>query len=181
MYLIWVNMNILHIFKEHKAYIIKEWVEAVFNSYPLDTTGFLRTKQDEFCNPVGEMTTTLANFFFDAAAGEQVNDEELEQALMRFVRLRAVQNFPPSQGVGVLYVFKQMFREKILPICKKYAQIDAYLEAESRIDTLALMALDIYVDSRDTLAEQRIKEIRNQHSQVVRWAQRNKVIDSKDL
>ncbi len=173
-------MDILHIFREHKAYIVKEWIEAVFNSYPLDTTGFLRTKHDDFCNPVGEMTTTLAHFLYDAAAGEQVGEDELEQALARFVRLRAVQTFAPSQGVGVLYVFKQMFREKILPICKKYAQIDAYLEAESRIDTLALMALDIYVDSRETLAEQRIKEIRDQHSQVVRWAQRNKIISSTD-
>ncbi len=173
-------MAILHIFKDHKTAIVQEWIEAVFNSYPLDTTGFLRTKHDDFCNPVGEMTNTIANNLYDAAAGEQVDEETLKQALMRFVRLRAVQNFPPSQGIGILYVFKQIFREKLLPICKKYAQIDAYLEAESRIDTLALMALDIYMDSRETLAEQRIKEIRDQHSQVVRWAQRNKVLDVQD-
>ncbi len=173
-------MDILHVFREHKTAIVAEWIEAVFNSYPLDTTGFLRTKQDVFCNPVGEMTTTVANYFFDVAAGIEVEEEALNDALTRFVRLRAVQKFPPSQGIGVLYIFKHIFREKVLPDCKKYSQIDAYIEAESRIDTLALMALDIYTAARETLAEQRIKEIRDQHSQVVRWAQRNKVSNIQD-
>ncbi len=173
-------MDILHIFKEHKTAIVKEWVEAVFNSYPLDTSGFLRTKKDDFCNPVGEMTTTIAHYIYDAAAGEQVNEDALNNALTRFVRLRAVQKFAPSLGIGVLYLFKHIFREKILPELKKHGQIDAYLEAESRIDTLALMSLDIYASARETLAEQRIKEIRDQHSQVVRWAQRNKVSSIQD-
>ncbi len=174
------NMDILQVFEAQKTGIVKAWVEAVYASYPLDTAGFLRTKKDDFCNPVGEMTTTVAHYIYDAAAGEDVDDEALNNALTRFVRLRAVQKFPPSQGLGVLYILKQLFKDKILPECKKNNQLDAYLEAEARIDTLTLMALDIYTAARETLAEQRIKEIRDQHSQVVRLAQRHKVSNIQD-
>ncbi len=47
------------------------------------------------------------------------------------------------------------------------------MEAESRLDTLCLMALDLYVQSRESIAQQRITEIRKGHSQIVRYAQRH--------
>ena len=164
-------MNILQTFRDHRKTLVEQWIEAVFGTYPLDTTGFLRTKQDAFCNPVGEITTTMAGYLYDAAAGEHVLADRVHDALTRFVKLRAVQDFPPSQGLGVIYVLKQLMHGALFPLFAQHGKVDAYLEAESRIDTLALMAFDIYVAARETLAEQRIKEIRDQHAQVVRWAQ----------
>ncbi len=164
-------MSILETFREHRATVTEQWVNAVFGSYALDTVGFLRTRTDQFCNPVGEITLTVAGYLFDAVAGEHMIEEKLDEALQRFVRLRSVQDFPPSQGIGVLYVLKQIFRDTFLEQMEKTGQMAAYLEAESRLDTLALMAFDMYIASRETLAEQRISEIRTQHSQLVRWAQ----------
>lgn len=164
-------MNVLQTFQDHRKSLVEQWINAVFSSYPLDTTGFLRTRQDQFCNPVGEITATVAGHLYDAVAGEHIIAERVEQALERFVKLRSVQDFPPSQGMGVIYVFKHLLRETLLPLFVKGGKVAEYLEAESRLDTLALMAFDMYLASRETLAEQRIKEIRDQHSQVVRWAQ----------
>lgn len=166
-------MNAVHIFREHKKAVVEKWVEAVFSGYSLDTKGFLRTKQDVFCNPVGEITTTVAGYLYDAVAGEHVIPEKLHDALTRFVKLRSVQDFTPSQALGVICMLKQGMRPALLPLFVKHKAWDVYLEAESRLDTLVLMALDMYVASREALAEQRIKEIRDQHSQVVRWAQRH--------
>ena len=131
----------------------------------------MRTRTDPFANPVGEMTNTMAVYLYDAAAGENIDPEQLDDALNRFVRLRSVQDFSPSRGIGVIYVMKQFMREGLLEAFIREGLIEAYLEAESRIDTLALMAFDLYIASREALAEQRITEIRNKHSQVVRWAQ----------
>ena len=164
-------MNTLQTFREHKKALVERWIEAVFATYPLDTTGFLRTRQDEFCNPVGEITTTMGGYLYDAAAGEHIIPDRVQEALSRFVKLRSVQDFAPSQGLGVIYVFKQLMRETLLPLFVQGGKVDVYLEAESRVDTLALMAFDMYLSSRETLAEQRIKEIRDQHSQIVRWMQ----------
>lgn len=166
-------MNTLAIFREHKNALVSQWIEAVFKSYPLDTTGLLRTKQDPFANPVGEITTTMAGYLYDATAGEHIIPERVSDALMRFVRLRAVQDFPPSQGLGVIYVLKQLIRETLLPLFLAGNAVKEYLEAESRLDTLALMAFDIYLNARETVCEQRIKEIRDQHAQVVRFAQKH--------
>lgn len=164
-------MNALAIFREYRSAVTARWVEEVFATYPLDTTGFARTHSDQFANPVGEMTTTLAGYLYDAATGEHVIADRLREALERFVKLRSVQDFTPSRGLGVIYVMKQLLREATLDEFVKAHALPDYLEAESRIDTLALMAFDMYISTRETLAEQRIKEIRDKHSQIVRWAQ----------
>ncbi len=169
-------MDILPLLRAQKENVTAKWVDSVYASYPLDTTGFLRTKKDDFCNPVGEITTTMAHFLFDAAAGEHVLELKLRDALERFVKLRSVQDFTPSRGLGVVFVFKQLFREACMKDCADKGGLKEYLECESRIDTLFLMAFDMYVASRETLAESRIAEIRNAHSQVVRMAQRHGIV-----
>lgn len=164
-------MTTLELFRAQRAAVTEKWVNQVFGSYPLDTHGFLRTKQDPFCNPVGEITTTVANYLYDAIAGENILQDRLHDALERFVRLRAVQDFAPSVGLGVLYVFKSLIREAVLPQCTTKEMLADYLEAESRLDTLGLIAFDMYISAHKAIAEQRITEIRNQHAQLVRWAQ----------
>ena len=164
-------MNTLAVFREHKKALVDRWVEMVFSTYSLDTTGLLRTRQDQFANPVGEITTTLASYLYDAVAGEHIIPERVTEALTRFVRLRAVQDFSPSRGLGVIYVLKHFLRETLLPIFEADKSVADYLEAEARLDTLALMAFDIYLGAREAVSEQRIKEIRDQHSQVLRFAQ----------
>ncbi len=169
-------MDALEVFRPKKKEVVSAWTESVFKSYPLDTTGFLRTKQDDFANPVGEITNTVGNYIFDAIAGEHILEDKLYMALERFVKIRSVQDFTPSQGLGVLFVFKQIFRAACLPEFEKKGDVAAYLEAESRLDTICLMAFEMYVTTRDTLAQMRITEIRNGHSQIVRLAQRHGLV-----
>jgi hypothetical protein len=59
-----------------------------------------------------------------------------------------------------------------LPACLQEGLLDEYLEAESRLDTAALLACDMYVASRERIFEERIGEIKRQHAQLVRWAQK---------
>lgn len=159
------------ILQESKKDIVDSWVETVFSTYPLETTGFLRTKHDPFTNPVAHMTREAADVLFDAMAGEEVEQSAVKASLERFVKLRAVQKFAPSQGLGVFFVMKDLLREKALPGLREAGRLDYYLECESRIDTLALLAFDIYAKARETLYESRVREIRNQHAQLARWAQ----------
>lgn len=161
----------LQIFQENKDAVCAAWVEQVFSTYPLDTKGFLRTKKDPFLNPVGDMTHQCAVFLYDAMSGEDLPNEQVEDGLGRFVKLRAVQDFPASQGLGVIFVMKNITREILLPLFVKADRLPEYLEAESRLDTVALMAFDMYAKNRELLLEQRIKEIKSQHAQLVRWAQ----------
>lgn len=165
-------MKALKLFRTYKKDVTDAWTEAVFATYPLETTGFLRTRRDPFSNPVAHMTREAADILFDAMIGEEVSPAQVKAALERFVKLRAVQKFAPSQNMAVFYLMKPILREKALPELRLKGQLDAYLAAESRLDTLALLAFDIYTRARETVAEARIKEIRNQHAQLARWAQR---------
>ncbi len=165
-------MNALELFRSHKQEVARLWTEAVYSTYPFETTGFLRTQEDPFGNPVAHMTKEAAAAVYDAVAGEDVDMETVKGALERFVKLRAVQQYLPSQGLGVFYLMKPILRQRLLPLCAAQGELEAYLEAESRLDSLTLLAFDIYVAARETLAESRIKEIRNQHAQLARWAQK---------
>lgn len=164
-------MKALDILRTHKKDVTAKWVESVFATYPLETTGFLRTKNDPFTNPVAHMTREAAGILYDAMIGEEVEPEQVKGAIERFVKLRAVQKFSPGQSMAVFYVMKPILREAALAEMRDKGQLDFYLAAESRLDTLALLAFDIYMRARETLADSRIKEIRNQYAQLKRWAQ----------
>lgn len=165
-------MKAKEILGKQRKELVSQWTEAVFSTYPFETTGFLRTKTDPFTNPVAHMTRQAANVLFDAIAGEEVDAEETKKSLERFIRLRAVQKFVPAKNLAVIYLMKPILREKILPEMLENGLIEDYLEIESRLDTLALLAFDMFVEARETLAESRIKEIRNQHAQLAEWARR---------
>lgn len=164
-------MKALDILRNYKKEAANRWTEAVFATYPLETTGFLRTKSDPFANPVAHMTRQAAAVLFDAMIGEETEPQEVKNALERFVKLRAVQKFSPGQSMAVFYVMKPILRELAMPEMLAKGQLDAWLEVESRLDTLVLLAFDIYMNARETLAESRIKEIRSRHAQLERWAQ----------
>lgn len=165
-------MDAQAILRNHKKEVADKWVEAVFATYPLETTGFLRTRNDPFSNPVAHMTRQAASAIYDAIAGEEVDAEEVKGAIERFVKLRAVQKFGPGQSMAVFYLMKPILRAAVLPEALTQNQLDAYLAMESRLDTIVLLAFDLYASARDSVAEARIKEIKNQHSQLAKWAQR---------
>lgn len=165
-------MDAREILGKYRQEIISQWAEAVFETYPLETKGFLRTRSDPFANPVAHMTREAANTLFDALLGEEVNPAEVKKSLERFVRLRAVQKFTPSQNLSVFYLLKPILREKALMEILDNGQLNDYLCMESRLDTLVLLAFDMFTQAREVLAESRIKEIRNQHAQLAEWARR---------
>lgn len=164
-------MKALDVFRGYKADMVRLWTNLVFDTYPFETTGFLRTKDDAFGNPVAHMTREAAGALYDAVIGEHVEIEHTKKALDRFVKLRAVQKFSPSQGLAVFSLMKPLLREHVLPEFIARNDLASYLETESRIDSLMLLAFDMYVEDREILADSRIAEIRNQHAQLARWAQ----------
>lgn len=164
-------MNAL--FQDQRDEIVNAWTDAVFNTYALETTGFLRTQNDPFANPVAHTTREAAGVVYDAVAGEDVDPAQVKKAIDRFVKLRAVQDGTPGQNLGVFLLLKPILRKMVLPRCSgSDALTSYYLEAESRLDSVMLLAFDMYTADRETIAESRIKEIRNQHAQLVRWAQK---------
>ena len=152
--------------------ILARWNEAVFATYPLDAAGLARTQADQFRNPGGHAIRQALEEVYAAVSGRLSSETLLRCSLEMFVKLRAVQDFSPVQALGVMYLLKPLLRERILPACLQNGLLDEYLEAESRLDTAALLACDTYVASREQVFEERIGEIKRQYMQLVRWAQK---------
>jgi hypothetical protein len=150
--------------------ILEEWRIAVFATYPLDAGGFVRTREDRFGNPAGHAVREALAGMYDAVSGNPVSEGDLRLSLEMFIKLRAVQDFTPVQALGVIYLLKPLWRKRLLPACLREGMLDAFLDAESRLDSAALIAFDIYTASRIRIFEERIGEIRRQHAQITRWA-----------
>ncbi len=163
-----VSVKLADILTEKREEIISLWVEAVLSTYP--ETAFLRTNRDPFTNPVGNMIKEAAQGLFSAVVGETVDTDAVKKALDRFIKIRAVQTFTPSQSVGVIFLLKPILRKTIAQLVPQ-SSLGDYLDLESRVDTLALLAFDLYMKDREKLADIRIKEIRDQYAQLKRWAQ----------
>ncbi len=158
--------------ENERTRILEEWKNAVFATYPLDTSGFARTREDPFTNPVGHVTTEALGQIYKAVSGGVTAQTELRVSLEMFVKLRAVQNFTTIQALGVIYLLKPLMRKCVLPACLDAGLLDEYLESESRLDSAALIACEVYAASREQLYEERIGEIKRQQSQITRWARK---------
>lgn len=164
-------MSLENCFREQRKLVVDAWIASVYASYPLDTSGFLRTRKDQFANPVGHLTSQAAPLLYDSVAGFDVAMDEIGNALDEFVRLRAVQTFTPTEAVGVIYLLKPLLRKHILPEAEK-GLLAEYLEAESRIDTLALLMFDRYALDREKIHSMRVDEVKSAQAQLLRRAER---------
>lgn len=157
------------VFAARKEEAVRRWCEAIFALYPFETTGFLRTQKDRFANPVGHATELAAGFLYDAVSGLDVDDEETRKALGDLVRIRAVQDLTPAKAVGALFLLKPVLRELFLTAALATGKLETLLEAESRLDTLALMGFDLYMADKETVFAARVAEQKRRTVQLERW------------
>lgn len=169
-------MNITELCNERRVTLLPRWTELFFAAYPLDGPGFLRTQTDPFANPVGRIVRESLPVLYDAVAGNEADPDAVRAALADLVRLRAVQDMPPAKAVGPVFLLKTLLREAVLPEFLRQdggnaaARLNEYLAVESRVDSLGLMALDLYAGDREKVFNLRVEEIKRSQSQVVRWA-----------
>jgi hypothetical protein len=166
-------MNLPEFFRDNREDMLRLWTDAVYAGIPFEAkglSGLPGTAADPFANPGADMIREAADALYGAVAGEETTVADVGAALERFVKLRAVQRMTPSRALGVLYLLKPLMRERFLPHCAASGDLDSYLAAESRLDSLVLLAFDMYTAARETLAEARVREIRDRHAQITRWA-----------
>ncbi|MBZ5612813.1 MAG: RsbRD N-terminal domain-containing protein [Acidobacteriia bacterium] len=127
--------------------IVEQWIASALQSYPSASVPFLSAEDDPFRNPVGHTLRQSLTTLFDELRGNMETDR-IAPALDALIRIRAVQDLTASQAVGFVFLLK--------PILRELAPIDASLN--DRIDRLALMAFDKYMQCREELADIRVNE-----------------------
>lgn len=86
------------------------------------------------------------------------------------MRVRAIQDFSPSQAVGFIFCLKDVIRQEVGKGSRDEKIAAELLKLDSKIDTLALIAFDVYVKCREQVYELRTNEIKNRYSRLLQRA-----------
>jgi hypothetical protein len=146
--------------EEKRPAIIQKWFDAIMDTYPVDTSGFLRKQKDQFANPVGfTISQSIDKIFTALLQGEE--NAKVNDFLTDLIKVRAVQEFTPSQALGFIFPLKMIIREELGGAIEERQYSEAIIALFARIDELALSSFDIYSQCREQLYELKIMELKN--------------------
>jgi hypothetical protein len=163
------NMKLEHLLSENRAEIVDRWSTLILETYPIDAQRFLKKQKDPFANPVGTTLRKQIQKLYGLLLGE-IDPQELAPTLDGIVRIRAVQDFNPSQAVVFVFLLKKVVREKLEKEIKDHRLGDDLQVFEAKLDEVALLAFDIYVKCKEKLYEIRAMEAKSQVSRLLKRA-----------
>jgi len=149
-------MNLQTLLAEKKKAIVRKWTDQVLDTY--GSPEFFKKQKDRFANPIGATISDGLQKLFDIL----VEGEELGAAskpLENIIKIRAVQDFTPSQAVSFVYQLKTIVREELAKEKEREQFLESLRALEVRIDNIALMAFDFYMNCRERLHQIRINEV----------------------
>ncbi|SPD74262.1 conserved hypothetical protein [uncultured Desulfobacterium sp.] len=162
-------MSLKNLLSDNRSSIIKKWRDIVISTYPIDTQRFLKKEKDRFSNPVGQTIAEDLEILYDQLTSDNDTDK-IARSLDNIVRIRAVQDFKPSQAVGFVFALKRLIKKELGSDLKADDLRDQIESLDERIDNAALMALDIYSQCRQRIYELRVIETTNQVSRLLERA-----------
>jgi hypothetical protein len=156
--------------QENRSAIVDQWFETVVGTYQEETRGPLRRQNAPFTNPVGFNTHQGLEGLLDGLL-KGMMPSETSRFLDGIVRIRAVQDFAPSEAIRFIFQLKGVIRSKLGETLQDPA-IGAELDSfESAIDDLALFAFDLYMQCRETIYDIKAKEARSMTFRLLQKAQ----------
>jgi hypothetical protein len=154
---------------EKKPAVLEKWFNLILATYPADTSSFLRNQKDRFTNPVGHtIYQGIEKILEEVEKG--VDLDRVSPFLDNILRVRAVQDFTPSQAVAFIFSLKDLIREELAGDKNLALSYDELHKLDSRIDSLALASFDIFMKCREKLYEIRANELRNMTFRLVQRA-----------
>ena len=126
-----------------------------------ETARFLRNEKDQFANPVGHALYEGLEGLYRELLLEKASPQ-IHLYLEKILQVRAVQDFAPSQAVSFVLRLKEVVREEVK---KREPQVkvtvESWLAFEEKVDSLVLLAFDVYSQYRERLYEIKVKELKN--------------------
>lgn len=165
---------------ERRASILGRWFDAIIESYPANTSAFIKNQGDRFANPVGYAIHTGIEGILD----ELLNGGDLRGAssfLDDIIRVRAVQDFSASEAVAFIFDLKRVIRKELEGVDGDKGMSYALSALDSRIDGLACLSFDIYMGCREKLYELKVNEVRNMTFRLLKMANLTYEVEEPDV
>ena len=172
-------MSLEKLLEEKKAAILERWFDLVLETYPAHTRQFLKKNRNRFSNPVAhEISRGIEGIFDQILSGG--NSDEVSPFLDKVIRIRAVQDFTPSQALGFLFELKTLVREELAGNTDESHIAEDFPRFDRRVDQVGLLGLDLYMQCREKLYELRLKEAKNRVGRLIERANMICGIPEKD-
>jgi hypothetical protein len=160
-------MALVDLLSNKKSAILERWRDLVFDSYAPETARFLKSQKDRFANPIAYQLTRGLTGILEAF----LHEAEPDQALAQFdevLRLKALQEASPSRALAFIFVLKAIIRGELAQELQDPACAAELTELESRLDGLALLGFDAFMQRREKLCEVKVSEIKRKVSTLLR-------------
>ncbi len=154
---------------EKKSAILGRWLTMIYESYPPETAIFLQKEKNRFDNPMGYRISEGLEGLYNALI-QDMEKEKLLNYLDEIIRIRALQDFTPSQALAFIFLLKNVIRQELADEIRKENLEAEVLELESCIDGLALLGFDVYTKRREKLSEIKADEAKRRISGLMRKA-----------
>ena len=164
-------MTLADLLSRKKTPILARCFNLVVETYPADTSSFLKREKDRFINPVGSTISQEMEAVYDELL-QEMNSDKLADSLDNIIKIRSVQDFSPSQAVAFVFLLKQAIREELEDEIQEKRILDELLALESQIDKLALLAFDIYMQCREKIHEIRLNEVKAERERAFKLLER---------
>ena len=162
-------MQLATLLSQKKAAILGRWLTTIYESYPPETAIFLRKEKNRFDNPAGyRISEGLAGLY--GALLQEMERDQILTFLDEIIRIRALQDFAPSQALAFIFLLKNVIRQELAEEIQKENLAAEILDLESRIDGLALLGFDVYSKRREKIYEIRANEMKGRVSLLLRKA-----------
>jgi hypothetical protein len=172
------DMNLNDYLKEKKSAILKKWFDAVAETYPNETSTFLKKQKAQFTNPVGYTLSEGVEHLFDALLQGMMPDT-VSRFLDSIIRIRAIQEFSPSEAVSFIFQLKKVVRQELgKEILGQQGIAEELAAFESAVDDLALFSFDLFMKCREKIYELKANEAKNMTFRLLQQARL--IVDNQD-
>lgn len=149
---------------EKKETILAKWYQLMLEDYSKETVVHMAKGKNQFQNPMGhnfyQGLEGILAFLIDE------DSKDLEKSLDKILRIRAVQDIPPSKGLDFIFLLKKVVQEELASLGFEEGEYRSFYQ---KVDKVALLAVDIYVSCRERLYQIRLDEANKRYQILERF------------
>ena len=150
-------MSIAELIDRQKVDILKNWHQSIINTYPKGASNFLNETKNKFANPIGYTINKSLPSILDAVIYNDLS-EAAKNSLDAIIRIRAVQDFEPSQALSFINSLKAIIYSEISGDIKTDKDFLEVLKLEKIFNTIFDFSINLYVSFREKVYEIKANE-----------------------
>ena len=153
-------MNLRDALLEQEGQILEAWLEIFFRKYSPESADFFFQNKDRFENPVGYIISSQAKAILHELLNE-CDAARLKEYFTQIIKVQAIQSVLPSQALGFIFDLKIIVRNLFAERIRENNFFSELFLLDCRIDQLAQLAFDCFMETREKIFHIKLKESRD--------------------